>query len=109
MLFQLIEAHVVHESAVKDLCTGNILVGFDEDALHDRRVEAGTIYLIDFQMSRQLELPPGQQPAILLSATQVPPPNGIKHFDPYSWDIYCLGDVFRRRLKVRVTANVLIS
>ncbi|TBU40103.1 hypothetical protein BD309DRAFT_993322 [Dichomitus squalens] len=82
-----------------DLCTGNILAAVDKDAVHDKRIEAGKIYLIDFQMSRQLKLPPGQQPAILLPETQVRPPGGIKHFDPYSWDVYCLGDVFQRRLK----------
>ncbi|EJF64998.1 hypothetical protein DICSQDRAFT_167148 [Dichomitus squalens LYAD-421 SS1] len=90
-----------------DLCTGNIVAAFDEHAVHDKRVEAGKIYLIDFQMSRQLRLPPGQQPAILLPETQVTPPGGIKQLDPYSWDVYCLGDVFKRRLKVRIIVKAL--
>ena len=96
------------KNIAKDLCTGNIMTGFDEDALHDRRVEAGKIYLIDFQMSRQLKLPPGRQPAILLPETQVPPPGDLKHFDPYSWDVYCLSDVFQRRLKVWITVSLSI-
>ncbi|TBU48898.1 hypothetical protein BD309DRAFT_911182 [Dichomitus squalens] len=83
-----------------DLCTGNITAAFDEHAVHDRRIEAGKIYLIDFQTSRQLKLRPGEQPAVLLPKTQVPPPGGMKHFDPYSWNVYCLGNVFQRRLKL---------
>ena len=101
-------ARDIYKKIAKDLCLGNILVGFDEDALHDRRVEAGKIYLIDFQMSRQLKLPPGSQPAIVLPETQVPPPYDLKHFDPYSWDVYCLSDVFQCRLEVWITANLSI-
>ena len=86
------------------------MTGSDEDALHDRRVDAGKIYLIDFQMSRQLKLPPGRQPAILLPETQVPPPGDLKHFDPYSWDVYCLGHVFEDLMEVssdRLAIHVL--
>ena len=94
---------------MQDLCTGNIVAGFDKHAVQDKRIEAGKIYLIDFQTSRQFELPPGRQPAILLPETQVTPPGGIKHFDPYSWDVYCLSDVFRRRLKVQIVIGYSIS
>lgn len=85
----------------QDVCTENIMRSSDRDKVNDRRFEAGKVYIIDFHTSRQLCLPPGKQPAILLPPSQVKKPQGITHLDPYSWDIYCLGnEVFRRRLQV---------
>ena len=59
------------------------------------------VYVIDFNTSKQLTLGPGVQPAITLPPTQVPPPNGLRHFDPYSWDVYCLGRLFQDVMQVR--------
>ena len=56
--------------------------------------------MIDFGTSRQLTLGPGVHNAITLPPTQIPPPNGLKHFDPYSWDVYCLGYVFEDLMEV---------
>ncbi|TBU48899.1 hypothetical protein BD309DRAFT_997376 [Dichomitus squalens] len=83
-----------------DLCTDNLVLAHDRHAVADRRVGGKKVYIIDFHTSRQLELPPGAQHAILLPYTQIDPPPGIKHFDPYSWDVYCLGHVFEERLQV---------
>ena len=57
-------------------------------------------YIIDFDTSRQLSLGPGDQHAITLPPTQLPPPNHHTHFDPYSWDIYCLGQVYKAAIRV---------
>ncbi|EJF64988.1 hypothetical protein DICSQDRAFT_153148 [Dichomitus squalens LYAD-421 SS1] len=89
-----------HRIAHLDMCPDNLVLAHERHAAADRRVEGKKIYIIDFHTSRQLELPPGAQPAILLPYTQIDPPPGIKHFDPYSWDVYCLGHVFENRLQV---------
>ncbi|TBU26185.1 hypothetical protein BD311DRAFT_849966 [Dichomitus squalens] len=82
-----------------DVCVNNLVVAVNNSMTLDRRVELGKIYFIDFQTSQQLQLPPGIQPAITLPQSQVRPPPNIKQFDPYSWDVYCLGYLLRNRLK----------
>ena len=94
---------------MQDLCIDNIVVAHDRHAVADRRVEAKKFYIIDFHTSQQLDLPPGAQPAITLPFTQIPPPPGIKHFDPYSWDVYCLAHVFEDLLEVCHLHVYLIS
>ncbi|KAL7284515.1 hypothetical protein ACG7TL_001806 [Trametes sanguinea] len=76
-----------------DLCLGNVLAATQDDAQHDRRLLAGKVYIIDFDISRRFSLGPGMQSAIVLPSTQIDPPKGFSKFDPYSWDIYCLGHV----------------
>ena len=49
------------------------------------------MYLIDFESCRQFEHGPGAQTAVPLPHTHVVPPLGMKSFDPFSWDVYCLG------------------
>ncbi|KAI0357913.1 hypothetical protein OH77DRAFT_1314104 [Trametes cingulata] len=78
--------HIAH----MDLCIDN-LVGADRNsAEHHQRVVRGKVYIIDFGSARTLQLGPGRQRAVILPPTQVHPPNGLKHFDPYSWDVYCV-------------------
>ncbi|TBU26189.1 hypothetical protein BD311DRAFT_726407 [Dichomitus squalens] len=83
-----------HRIAHLDMCPDNLVLAHDRHTVADRRVEGKKVYIIDFHTSRQLESPPGTQPAIVLPYTQIDPPSGIKHFDPYSWD------VFENRLQV---------
>ncbi|KAI0672537.1 hypothetical protein C8Q78DRAFT_971657 [Trametes maxima] len=83
--------HIAH----MDLCTGNILVAGPDDAKAHPRLVSEKLYIVDFGSSQQLKLGPGVQGAIVLPPSQQDPPNGIKHFDPYSWDVYCLGHVLR--------------
>lgn len=59
----------------------------------DHHKEAGLnrLYIIDFDLAKQFALGPGVQRVITLPETQLPPPNGLTHFDPYSWDVHCAG------------------
>ncbi|KAI0357918.1 hypothetical protein OH77DRAFT_1450552 [Trametes cingulata] len=88
--------HIAH----LDLCKGNVILASQgRAALHEEIIDR-RLYIIDFDTSRQFELGPGRQPAITLPQTQVPPPDGLTTFDPYSWDIYCLGDLLQRFTEV---------
>ena len=66
------------------------------------RAKAGRVYIIDFDRSRQLELGPGHQSAIELPSTQCEPPLQMKSFDPYAWDVYCMGKLFEWLTEVRL-------
>ncbi|KAM5541240.1 hypothetical protein V8D89_005169 [Ganoderma adspersum] len=80
-----------------DLCFGNVMAAVDEtEEEHPLGTEAGRVYIIDFDRSRQLELGPGRQPPIELPSTQFKPPLQMKAFDPYSWDVYCMGKLFEQ-------------
>ncbi|RPD58323.1 hypothetical protein L227DRAFT_577345 [Lentinus tigrinus ALCF2SS1-6] len=65
-----------------------------------KEVDAGKVYIIDFDTSKRLEGGPGHQHAIELPECNCKPPLGMTRFDPYSWDVYCTGKLFDR------TANV---
>ncbi|KAI9069817.1 hypothetical protein FKP32DRAFT_1671074 [Trametes sanguinea] len=86
--------HIAH----MDLSPDNCLVGVR--STEAPTVVPGRVYIPDFNTSRQLELGPGEQHAITLPGSQIRPPNGLRHFDPYSWDMYCVGHVFAWMLKV---------
>ena len=58
------------------------------------------MYLIDFESCRQFERGPGVQTAIPLPDTHVVPPLGMTTFDPFSWDVYCLGLTFGAMIEV---------
>ncbi|KAI0655834.1 hypothetical protein C8Q70DRAFT_400263 [Cubamyces menziesii] len=83
--------HIAH----LDLCVGNILVSGPEDEPYHERIVAYKIFIIDFDSAQRFKLGPGVQPAIQLPPSQTRPPNGLKHFDPYSWDVYCTGHVLK--------------
>lgn len=88
----------------QDVATGSLLRGANTDKVNDRRIESGKVYIIDCGNSRQLDLPPGQYPAILLPPSQVPRPEGITHLDSYSWNMYCLAtEVFQPQYEVAAT------
>ncbi|KAI0325202.1 hypothetical protein GY45DRAFT_1261323 [Cubamyces sp. BRFM 1775] len=78
-----------------DLCEGNIIVSGPEDEPYHEGVGAFRIFIIDFDSAQRFPLGPGNQPAISLPPTQMPPPNGLKHFDPYAWDVYCTGHILQ--------------
>ncbi|OSD00614.1 hypothetical protein PYCCODRAFT_1437211 [Trametes coccinea BRFM310] len=83
------QSHIVH----MDFCCSNVLVAVPREGfLHDK-VTPNRVYIIDFDTSRQFDLGPGDQHAVELPETQVDPPNEMTRFDPYSWDVYCLGRV----------------
>ncbi|KAI0073906.1 hypothetical protein K474DRAFT_1666046 [Panus rudis PR-1116 ss-1] len=84
-----------HHIAHMDYCYDNTLVAQPEDLVNDKRLVEGKLYIIDFDWSRRFKDGPGVQRAITLTPTQIAPPNGLKHFDPYAWDVYCLGHVCR--------------
>ncbi|PIL34758.1 hypothetical protein GSI_02545 [Ganoderma sinense ZZ0214-1] len=79
-----------------DLCFGNVMVAIDETEREHPRTTAGRVYIIDFDRSRQLDLGPGRQLPIELPSTQCKPPLNMKSFDPYSWDVYCMGKLFEQ-------------
>ncbi|KAI0071463.1 hypothetical protein K474DRAFT_1701599 [Panus rudis PR-1116 ss-1] len=84
-----------HHIAHMDYCYSNTLVAHRQDLANDNRLVEGKLYIIDFDWSKRLKYGPGVQRAITLTPTQIEPPNGLKHFDPYSWDVYCLGHICR--------------
>ncbi|KAI0365012.1 hypothetical protein BV20DRAFT_1028777 [Pilatotrama ljubarskyi] len=88
--------HIAH----MDLCIDNLVGAYPSDAKDHRGVESGKVYIIDFGSSMTLQLGPGEQWAVALPPTQVPPPNGLKHFDPYSWDVYCIADILQSLIEL---------
>lgn len=87
--------------ASQDICRGNMLTANAKHASMHGQVVENRLYIIDFGQSRQFALGPGVQRAITLPNTQILPPNGLRHFDPYSWDIYCTGRMMERFIRVR--------
>ncbi|KAL1943184.1 hypothetical protein VTO73DRAFT_4259 [Trametes versicolor] len=94
IIFQLVEGleylhsmHIVH----MDMCMDNLLAANRHHAAQYTTATADRMYIIDFDSSRQFTLGPGVQRAITLPETQIRKPNGLKHLDPYSWDVYCTG------------------
>ncbi|KAI0746346.1 hypothetical protein C8Q80DRAFT_767529 [Daedaleopsis nitida] len=79
-----------------DIAVSNFILTYIKglDDTH-KGVELNKIYIIDYGESLQLELGPGQQPAVDLPPSQIPKPDGITRLDPYSWDMYCVGLVFQ--------------
>ena len=58
-------------------------------------------YIVDFGFSRLLDLGPGLQPAVELPRTVWERPrDGVTHFDPYAWDMLCVGRAFKKMLRV---------
>ena len=85
----------------QDVFTPNIVAATEENARRDARLTAGRVYLIDFETCRQFEHGPGVQTAVPLPNTHVDPPLGMKSFDPFSWDVYCLGMTLEFMVQVR--------
>ncbi|KAI0365217.1 hypothetical protein BV20DRAFT_954794 [Pilatotrama ljubarskyi] len=89
-----------HHIAHMDLCIDNVLGANAANARDHKCVEFGKVYIIDFGSSMAFQRGPGEQGAVVLPPTQVHPPNGVKHFDPYSWDIYCVAHILKAVLEV---------
>ncbi|KAM5541282.1 hypothetical protein V8D89_005211 [Ganoderma adspersum] len=79
-----------------DLCYGNVMAALKDTEEKYPQTKAGRVYIIDFDRSRQLALGHGRQPAIELPSTQYQHPLQMTSFDPYSWDVYCMGMLFQR-------------
>ncbi|KAJ8481351.1 hypothetical protein ONZ51_g6048 [Trametes cubensis] len=89
-----------HNIAHMDLCPGNVGGALAPQSDYHASLQLGRIYIYDFNTSRQFTRGPGYQHAITLPETQVSPPNGLTHFDPYSWDVYCLGHLMNELMDV---------
>ncbi|KAI0357958.1 hypothetical protein OH77DRAFT_1318258 [Trametes cingulata] len=87
--------HIAH----LDLCIGNVAVAYRQRATSYKGVTPNRVYIIDYDTAKQFALGPGHQRAIILPDTQITPPNESRVFDPYSWDIYCLGRLFELMLQ----------
>ncbi|KAM5541247.1 hypothetical protein V8D89_005176 [Ganoderma adspersum] len=74
-----------------DIYAPNVVAATEEDAKRDARLTVGRVYLIVFETCEQFEHGPGVQTAVLLPSPHVVPLLGMKTFDPFSWDVYCLG------------------
>ncbi|KAI0711746.1 hypothetical protein C8Q76DRAFT_653023 [Earliella scabrosa] len=89
-----------HNIAHMDMYSGQLIVATKRDVAQHPSVEAGKVYIIDYGASQRLLVGPGLQPAVDLPETQCKPPLGMKRFDPYSWDIYCTGVLFKTFVEV---------
>lgn len=87
--------------SLKDICPENLIAANRHHASVHKTAVENNLYIIDFDSSRQFKLGPGVQRAITLRETQTQPPNGLKHFDPYSWDVYCTGCTLELIINVR--------
>ncbi|RDX42554.1 hypothetical protein OH76DRAFT_1362604 [Lentinus brumalis] len=85
-----------------DICIGNMLRAWHPLELeYHQHLELDKIYLIDFGGAKILELGPGHQPAIDLPESQIGKPNpSMERFDPYAWDVYCVGMTFNMLTQV---------
>lgn len=64
-------------------------------------VRPNRVHIVDFGFARLLELGPGLQPAVELPNTVWERPReGATHFDPYAWDMLCVGRAFKTLLRV---------
>ncbi|KAL1943192.1 hypothetical protein VTO73DRAFT_4267 [Trametes versicolor] len=105
VMFQIVEGieflHSLHIGHM-DICVGNMLTADAKHASMHEQVLENRLYIIDFGQSKQFALGPGVQRAITLPKTQIAPPTGLRHFDPY-WDIYCIGRTMERFVWFRYT------
>ncbi|KAI0323975.1 hypothetical protein GY45DRAFT_1332040 [Cubamyces sp. BRFM 1775] len=90
------DQNVVHG----DICTGNVVLTTERDAQLHKELTAEKIYLIDFETARRLSLPLWKQHVLPLPEARYRRRlKDLAHFDPYSWDVYCLGRLFRYLLE----------
>ncbi|KAI0764695.1 hypothetical protein C8Q74DRAFT_1283429 [Fomes fomentarius] len=78
-----------------DMYDGQVIIATEREVAYHPQVEAGKVYIIDYGTSKRLNRGPGRQNAIELPETNCKPPLEMKCFDPYSWDIYCTGYLFK--------------
>ncbi|RDX46417.1 hypothetical protein OH76DRAFT_1406924 [Lentinus brumalis] len=82
-----------HRIVHLDLRFDNLVLTQRWDVEYHKDLELGKVYIIDFSESRQLPLGPRQQPPIDLPQSIIPKPLDMQRFDPYSFDVYCIGRV----------------
>ncbi|RPD72866.1 hypothetical protein L226DRAFT_614447, partial [Lentinus tigrinus ALCF2SS1-7] len=82
-----------------DMYEGQVLVADEVLAGVHKELEAGKVYIIDFDVSKRLDRGPGHQHAVELPQCACKPPLGMTRFDPYSWDVYCTGKMFNDIVK----------
>ena len=87
---------------MQDIRLDNILLAQKRDVEYHKNIELGKVYIIDFSESRQLSHGPGQQLPIDLPDSYIQKPRDMQRFDPYSFDVYCLGMVIDVTLAVRI-------
>ena len=75
--------------------SSQVLMATERQVVLHKQVEAGKVYIIDFDTSKRLERGPGQQHAVDMPECAYKPPLGMTRFDPYSWDVYCTGLLFK--------------
>ena len=85
----------------QDIFEPNVVAATEDDAERDPRLTAGRVYLIDFESCQQFEHGPGVQTAVPLPNTHLNPPLKMKSFDPFSWDVFCLGRTLEFMVQVR--------
>ena len=75
--------------------SSQVLMATERQVVFHKQVEAGKVYIIDFDRSKRFERGPGHQHAIDMPECAYKPPLGMTRFDPYSWDVYCTGLLFK--------------
>ena len=80
---------------LQDICSKNLVMALPDAVSHFSNIAADKIYIIDFGSSQQYKLGPGHQPSVRLGPAACRPPLNMDSFDPYSWDMYCTGVLFR--------------
>ena len=101
-IYVFLPVSIAAHGVVQDLRSDNLLYARRRDVEYHKEIELGKLYIIDFSESRQLSLGPGQQPPIHLPQSIIPKPLDMQRFDPYSFDVYCLGMVIDVTLAVRI-------
>ncbi|KAI0711505.1 hypothetical protein C8Q76DRAFT_61032 [Earliella scabrosa] len=107
-LYQVLEGFEFlhnHHIAHLDFYHENVIMATEEHVAHFKELEAGKAYVIDFDRSRRFDRGPGSQTAVDLPATGQYPPLNMKRFDPYSWDVYCVGKMFEWIAKYKYDDN----
>ncbi|KAI0357946.1 hypothetical protein OH77DRAFT_1450589 [Trametes cingulata] len=95
------DSHIAH----MDIYHQNVMIARSNDTAFHTNLVLERIYIIDFDTARQFSLGPGVQHAITLPETYCDPPDGLTTFDPYSWDMYCLGLLFQYFLEYSYTSK----
>ncbi|KAI0330101.1 hypothetical protein GY45DRAFT_1303599 [Cubamyces sp. BRFM 1775] len=108
IFYQIIEGVTYlhkHNIAHMDLCPANVAGALKPHSDFHASLQLWRVYIYDFDTSLQFARGPGRQHAITLPESQTPPPNGLTYFDPYSWDVYCLGHLLDQLMNYCVTLH----